>query len=248
MWLVLCEDHDAAAHWAHRGLVARGLPTELVTSTGLGTATRWVHRLGPHGANGGELEVSLADGREIRSGEVNGVLNRLLSAWNPQIGHARAGDREYAIQEIHAFHVSWLQSLPGPMLNRPHMGGLSGRWRYIPEWLGLGARAGLPTRPSPLDPDQTPPWLASREENVRTVITVGGQVLGAPSAGLVDGCRKLARLSATPLLGTSFREDATPNRWHLVGATPHPDLRLGGEPLLDALAAALSRTRARILA
>lgn len=243
MWLVLCEDHDAAAHWAHEGLAARGLPTELVTSTSLGTATRWVHRLGPAG---GELEVSLADGREIRSTDVSGVLNRLLSAWNPRIGHARDGDREYAIQEIHAFHVSWLHALPGPMLNRPHMGGLSGRWRYASEWLALGARAGLPTRPSPLDSDQTPPWLASPEDNVRTVITVGGQVLGAPSADLVDGCRKLAELSATPLLGTSFRSDAV--GWHLVGATPHPDLRLGGEPLLDALAAALSRTRARILA
>jgi hypothetical protein len=241
MWLVLCEDHDAAALWAHRGLAARGLEaTELVTSWSLRNATRWVHRLGPAGC---ELEVTLADGREIRSGAVHGVLNRLLSAWDPQFDLARDGDREYAIQEIHAFYVSWLHALPGPVLNRPHMQGLSGRWRHTSEWLALGARAGLPTRSCPLDAGQPPPWLASPEADVRTVITVGGQVVGAPAAGLVHGCRRLAELSGTALLGTHFRLDAL--GWHLVGATPQPDLRLGGEALLDALAAALGRDRDR---
>jgi hypothetical protein len=245
MWLVLCEDHDEAALWACKGLAARGLDAvELVTSRSLWSATRWVHRLGVAGSG---LEVTLADGREICSGEVRGTLNRLLSAWSPQVDLARDGDREYAIQEIHAFYVSWLLALGGPMLNRPHMQGLSGRWRHSSEWLALGARAGLPARPRALDSDEPPPWTAPDDPDAQTVITAGGRVIGAPSADLVAGCRRLAELSGTPLLGTTFRRDGSGRKgWHLVGATPHPDLRLGGEPLLDALAAALSHDRDRI--
>jgi hypothetical protein len=52
------------------------------------------------------------------------------------------------------------------------------------------------------------------------------------------GCARLAQLSATDLLGIDFNLTWTGD-WVFRNATPQPDLRLGGEALLDALAIAL---------
>jgi hypothetical protein len=50
--------------------------------------------------------------------------------------------------------------------------------------------------------------------------------------------QNLARLSHTSLLGLEFV--LTPaGRWLFTNALPQPDLRLGGEPLLDDLARSL---------
>ena len=52
-----------------------------------------------------------------------------------------------------------------------------------------------------------------------------------------QGCRRLAELSHTALLGVEFTTSSA-GPWTFAGATPMPDLRLGGEALLDALASA----------
>ena len=63
----------------------------------------------------------------------------------------------------------------------------------------------------------------------------GSRVIGpeAPSE-ILEGCRRLARLSGEGLLGIELSED-----FRFAGASPLPDLRLGGKPLLDALVCAL---------
>jgi hypothetical protein len=68
---------------------------------------------------------------------------------------------------------------------------------------------------------------------------VGRHVFGesAPSS-ILSGCRRLARLTGTHLLGIDFTADPD-GAWTFAGAAPQPDLRLGGSALLDALAWAL---------
>jgi hypothetical protein len=44
------------------------------------------------------------------------------------------------------------------------------------------------------------------------------------------------------LLGIDFAMSAVGAPWEFAGATPLPDLTLGGEPLLDALAVALTQS------
>ena len=75
---------------------------------------------------------------------------------------------------------------------------------------------------------------------VTTLVVVNGVVTGprAPD-GIREGCKRLSELSATPLLGVDFTVDEA-GSWTFAGASVMPDLRLGGDPLLDALASTLN--------
>ena len=244
MWLVLCETQDVAAQWAYLGLRARGVePLELLTSTNLAQAVSWEHRLG----NDAVLtRVTLADGRHISSSDVQGALNRLLTAPSALLPLARPSEKAYASQELVSFFLSWLYSLPCPVLNRPTPQGLSGQWRHLSEWVLLSARAGLPASPYVVSADAGtgyPPFrnsLAPPGAPVRTVLVVANQVIGdsIPEA-IAEGCRRLGQLSNTALLGISLAANPE-GYWTFASATPLPDLRQGGGALLDALAAELT--------
>lgn len=243
MWLILCASNDISALWAYQGLKARGLePLELVTAEMLASSLRWEHRVG---ADGASIDITLADGRRIRGDTIHGVLNRLLSVPPGHLLLAHPADRDYATQELTAFYMSWLYSLPRPVLNRPRPPGLSGQWRHVSEWVWLASKAGLPV------PDYRQSSHALIEETgaerrlvpigtpVNTLIVIKGHVVGAPApAEILTGSQRLAELSGTSLLGIEFAPGpASP--WSFAGATSWPDLRLGGEALLDRLASVL---------
>jgi hypothetical protein len=242
LWLVLCEPEDAGAVWAWDGLRAMGLPAALVTSAELAGA-RWVHRLG---STGTAVEATLADGRTIRSPSVRGVLNRLLHPAWPDLAHAQPQDREYAAQELMAFYMSWLRCLPGPAFNPATPQGLSGSWRHESQWAVLAAQAGLRTSTYAMGPGEAaqhspfPDLLPKTDPAGVTLIVLGEGVVGdLRQSDIVDGCRALARLSQTPLLGVHLVEDV--GGWTFVGATPHPELRAGGHVFLNVLSEALQR-------
>ena len=246
MWLVLCEMQDLPAQWAYRGLMARGVePIELLTSTILARAISWEHTLGAEEAR---TTITLADGRRVSSTTIRGTLNRLVTAPSAFLPLALPSERAYASQELSAFYLSWLHALPGPVLNRPTPRGLSGAWRRLSEWASLAARAGLPVSSySVTDHDDTGtlPFqssLAPPGMPVRTVLLVADRVVdSAVPAAIAEGCQRLGRLADTSLLGIDFAE-STVGYWTFVGATPLPDLRKGGEALLDMLAATLTGT------
>ena len=244
MWLVLCASSDHPAIWAYEGLKARGLaPIRLITSRELLLGARWDHRLG---AEGTSVEFTLADGTCIRNDDLRGVLNRIQHVPSRSLLLIRHRDRDYVQEELRSFFLSWLHALPRPMLNRPTPQGLSGSWRHASEWLCLASRAGLPTasyRQSSHDLSQG--WTVDTRvvpsgSPVRTVLIVDGQVESSSApAQIVEGCQRLGALSKTALLGAEFTVGPG-DRWAFVGATTHPDLRLGGEPFLDLLARALT--------
>ena len=247
MWLVLSTITDPSAEWVTEGLRARGLtPLEWVNDEALAAAPRWEHRLGAAGTN---IEIVLADGLHLRNHLIRGVLNRLVSVPIAALQPARSVDRDYAVQEFSAFFLSWLHALPSPLINRPVPLGLCGAWRHISEWVWLAAQAGLPTSPYRQGSDDVRDEcgeqgrLVPPETPVQKVIVIGKEIVGAPfPAMLQEGCRRLARLAGVELLGIDFTMDAT-GSWNFAGATPWPDLRLGGEALLDALASILSGER-----
>lgn len=243
MWLVLCVSNDVSAFWAYEGLKARGLaPVELVTAEMLSYCVRWEHRLG---ADGVYIDITLADGRRIRNDTIRGALNRLLSVPSEHLLLTQPADREYTSHELHAFFMSWLYSLPQPVLNRPTPQGLSGQWRHVSEWVWLASKAGLPTSDyrqtsrERIDGMGVERRLVPIGAPLNKVIVVEGYPLGVQApAEIHDGCRRLAELSGTALLGIDFCVGPA-GSWTFAGATALPDLRLGGEPLLAVLASVL---------
>lgn len=243
MWLVLCSAQDASALWAYEGLHARGLrPLELVTTEMLPHSLRWVHTVGESGAG---ISITLADGRIINHEAVQGVLNRIAHV--PLQHLANAPDYDYATQEYTAFFMSWLHALPQPIFNGADAQGLCGAWRHVSEWVYLASEAGF----------QTPGYRQTSDDQINeasetrslfpegtpitTAIVVGDRVIGPALPREIHlSCLRLSRLSQTPLLGIELT-CGSPNAWTFAGATPMPDLRAGGEPLLDALAAELYR-------
>ncbi|MGW2746592.1 hypothetical protein [Streptomyces sp. NPDC001450] len=234
MWLVLCAPDDHAALWAYMGLRTRGLqPLELVTSEALILAPRCAHYVEEGRA---AFDITLPDGRTLRSEDVKGVLNRL-----PEVpaGLASAdgssADAHYALTEIGALLLSWLACVAPVAVNRPSARGLSGAWRSPAEWTVLASRAGLPVTPLSL------PGGADRSAvsaPPRTVIVFREHVFASEGvAELADGCRRLALLADTALLGIEFRlaSGTGPPKALFAGATPRPDLRAGGPRLLDRL-------------
>jgi hypothetical protein len=239
-WLVLCDPRDRAALWAHQRLSALGLvPIELVTSDDLAGAG-FEHRIDD---GGGSTVISLADRRTLRSEDVRGTLNRLVSAPAADLARLPPEDRDYGLQELHALYLSWLHSLPGPLLNPPDSRGLCGAWRPPSQWADLGGRAGLAVRDDvfPAAVDQDEPGPPAGED----AIVVGERVFSRRplSPATSAGCVRLATLAGAPVLGIRF-EDAAPDGPELFAwAGPLPDLRLGGEPLIAALADALRASR-----
>lgn len=245
MWLVLCTSTDLPALWAAQGLQTRGLePLVVIHPEMLTHAVVWDYRAG---AGGAAIEIQLTDGRTIQSRMIRGVLNRFCSAPFEPLRCIRPDDRAYATQEFTAFYLSWLCALPPPLINRPTPQGLCGQWRHLSDWTWLAAHAGLPTSrytQTSRDVESERDWQGRRvppDAPVQTLIVIGDQMVGssAPST-ILAGCRRFAQLAGTALLGVDF-SDGPGGLWTFAGATPCPDLRQGGEALLDALATILQR-------
>ena len=239
MVLILCEETDAAAAWAAGRLRRRGLATDIVTGADLAVAGRLQHRVGRRGAT---FALELAGGRRLCGETVKGLLNRLTFIPAACLRRIGGPDRYYAVQEIYALYLSWLHSLPGPLLNAPAPQGLCGNWRHPSSWIALAVAAGLPAMPyrqSSRD-DPTPLWHGLAAPAPATVFVVGGRIVAHPAVprGLDDACRKLARAAGVELLGLDFAPGAD-GHWRFTGASVMPDLMRGGEAVADALAQAL---------
>lgn len=242
MILVLCHEGDASATWAAEALRRRGLSPTVLTGSDLAAIRGWRHTVAPDGT--AACTLRLACGDLLSSGDVQGVLNRLIGvpwAWLRQIG---GPDRDYAAQEMQALYLSWLHTMPEPMLNRPTPQGLCGNMRHPSAWTALAANAGLPVRAYRQTCDDNPAdaWQSAHEQLGYTVLVVGPQVIG-PDA-LVrryrTECLRLTHNAGCALLGIDFMKFPD-GASRVTGASPLPELTRGGEALADALAETLGQ-------
>ena len=237
IWLVLCHSADPAGVWAYERLRERlPGPVELVTAEELARAPVWEHRLGSDVV----ARVELEDGRTIDAAGVRGTVNRLSWIWFDRVSQAVPGDRAYAAQELHALVTSWLAALPRPVLNPATAQGLAGALRHRSEWVALAERSGLETPRLRLASNVDTVEEEGSSDPADRVLVVGDAVLGPPDApdAVVDGCSELARACGCGLLAVDF-DRAADGSWRFRAAEPAFDMRAGGEPLADALAAAL---------
>jgi hypothetical protein len=238
MTLILCEAGDAAALWAAERLRARGGSVDLVLSDTLGEALRWEHRIDRAAAS---VRITLADGRLLSSDTAEPILNRIGGIPLARL-HATAGeDYGYAMQEMFALYLSWLNAWPATVINRPTPQGLAGCHRHGSAWAALGAEAGLRTRRWAQSSDDPPEagWAPPPAET--TAFVVAGRAVLPPALApeLAAPCLALAERAGATLLGIGFARDGQ-SEWEMVGASPVPDLAPGGEPLVEALAEALA--------
>lgn len=239
MWLVLCDINDISAAWAYRALRARGLsPVAMVSAHGLALGECREHRIGRGGTS---VRLATDDGLEIDGAELRGVLNRLCTVPVDHWRQASKADRDYAQQELVALTLSWLHSLPCPVINRPTPQGLCGQWRHESEWVWLAMNAGLPVAPyrqsarDRIDEMRGERRLVSFGSVVRTVIVLDGEVVGSPPpASISAACRRLALEASTELLGIDFVTGAA-GPWTFAGASPAPELKQGGDALIQEL-------------
>src|SRR6516162_207412 len=222
MWLVLCHADDLAALWLYDALRMRCTALlELVTAEGLACNFSWEHRLGKRHQS---IAMKLADGRSIRSDDIQGAVNRIRFAPFPMWNVTEESDREYIHQELNAFYLSWLYALPGKVFNRPTANGMCGAWRPDAVWTQLAGRAGLCCA---LPRHDLPFWSQHN-----TVIVVDGIATNtAAPKEVAAGCCRLSEIAETSLLGINFEIDDT-GAWLFRTATPVPDLRLGGSQLV----------------
>ncbi len=237
--------------WAAEGLKQRtDRPVDVVTGTALAEAISWEHRIRGDVA---EVEIALPEGRRISGARPLAVLNRMNFVSNGANTRLGNDDHAYAMHEYHALFLSWLWALPGPMLNRPCPHFLGGHWRHPAGWEVFAAKAGLPTaayRQATDDPPEqasAPPAFRDCGEDLEEaerVFVVGGRVVAPDRVpdSTREACQSLAALAGDALLGIDIARSSARPEWHFVTATPLPDLCVGGEPLLDALAGALGLT------
>jgi hypothetical protein len=242
MWLVLCSSTDTSGLWAYQGLRQLGVgPVELVLSESLAFGSRWEHRL-----EGGvtQFRVTLPDGRVLCNSRIRGAINRLLAPAHGIDRQAAVSDREYAQAELYAFYLSWLQGLPGVLINRPGVLGLSGPWYHTSEWVCRASRAGLKApvyRQSAHDTAKRGyASLAPESATTINLIAFRGEVYGGHVAEPVArACARLAQEATTELLGIELYASQN-GEWTFASATPCPPLSVGGAPLLHSLAEALT--------
>ena len=241
MIIVLCDETDASALWATAALQQRGLSPMVLTDSTLAAMRGWRHTIG---ADGARISLQLPDGRTLEGGDMSGVLNRLTflpRAWTRAVS---GSDRDYALQEMLAFYVSWLHVLRAPKLNPPTPQGLCGNMRHASAWAVLAIRAGLPVLPyrQSCGDDPAAAWRGSALAGIQTVFVVANEVVGP--AEIVElhqeSCLRLAETAGSPLLGIDFARDPD-DGWRMTTASVVPNLTSGGEALADALAEALVR-------
>jgi hypothetical protein len=234
-WLLVASAQDTSALWAFERLSAHGRPCQVLLTEALQSSdVRWVHHVTSAGAR---VTVTLADGRRIDSADIAAVLNRTFLAPFTVMAQSQWPDSAYARSEQSAFALSWLQALAPVVLNPPVARGLGGAWRSATEWFGLAQRAGLPCAPLTADSHE-PDTLMHLPMRPNDGVVIGTRTFGvADLPGLREAAVTLARTADTPLLGLWFSQEGPPR---LETATPHPDLSLGGEAAVHALAELLA--------
>jgi hypothetical protein len=241
MWLILADDTDSSARWLYQQLKRDArLDVQLASAITLASNISWAFRAAPPGTN---PDFILADGQRVPTDRLDGVLNRLTRI--PSVRGTAAPDRAACEgdPEQTAHFVNWMYSLSIPVLNRPDILNLTGIWRRASDWTVMASVAGL--LPAPFRAETPPAYHAEvalaadpRIDGMnRTVFVVGGRVLGEDvPASIADGCVCLSHILNCDLIAAHFCVNRA-GAWLITGFSAQPDLRLGGDALVQAITA-----------
>ena len=231
--MILASPSDLSAPWLRDGLRRRGVhDVHVVSVDSLVYSTSMTHRITRAGDT--LTEIHLHDGRLVGP-SLAWTVNRTQFLPTVHLETASQPDRDYATQELYAFFTSVLHGLPGRTINRAGPRGLSGPYLAPSEWTRTGGIAGLAVSPyrssvgSPLSDGQSATLFVVGNE----VVTQANQSITPPDH-VIEGCRRLAALLEVELLATDFVMNG--GQWRLAGGSCNPDLRQGGDELLDSFA------------
>lgn len=255
-YLVLGHAQDRSALAVAARLKCRHSPgtVRFATVDELIYAPSWVHQIEASTGNA-RTRITLHDGCELRSDELQVVFNRL--SWVDYPGFA-AADRSYACAEMSALLLSWLESLDCPVINPVAGHRLNASFSEF-RWLTLAAQAGLPIPRTRLssNPRRYPPRRmmppGSRTVSefdlagqfTHPVLILGGEAGNGVPSHLKKGCRELARLSGAAVLKLSFASRGPVDEsWQFLGAHAMPQF-LDAE--VDAVAQFLETAAERVV-
>jgi hypothetical protein len=212
MLVILANRQDEAAMWLAERWKPHG--AALLTSADLSTMG-WRFHL-PSSGN----SRAIISGQQVAVNDITGVLTRMPSVYEQELGHVIPGDRQYVASEMTAFLLAWLSNLTCPVLNRPVPNCLAGpNWRSE-QWVHLAAQLSIPVRPvqrkipgSSDGPSQQP--------NCK-VIVVGDRCFGNASPTVFARARLLAKTAGVDLLAAHFTGPEPEGQ--LVSASVWPDL------------------------
>lgn len=162
--LILAHPGDRLAqrvgNWLHHRVGPENV--KLVAVQQIALAPRWRHCQTSQGV---ASHIRLADGT-VLDDQFGVVFNRLQQIELPHFAGAAPADRDYALAEMQALLLSWLHSLPCPVVNPASPQGLGGARRTHAQWMQLAHAAGLsiqayhfstnPRRFGPFSPGNSP--------------------------------------------------------------------------------------------
>ena len=140
LFLILAHVGDETAIQVYAMLRARygEEQVKLVSSEELVFAPYWMHLLEDMQVI---TDIHLSNGVLLNSLDIGVVFNRLHEM--TMLHFSTEVDRDYATREMTALCLSWLASLPCPVVNRPTPTGLGAQTRSHAEWLFLAGKAGF---------------------------------------------------------------------------------------------------------
>ncbi len=235
MILVLADRDDAAACW-----LTGALRPHLDAQVRLVTPIQLVCARGSQqlSSGGGEFRFDLTDGTKLDTASVCGVVNRMATVPTAHLAGADEVDRQYAAGELHAFHLGWMSSLDGPVLNSPSPESLCGPWHSPTSALHFASMAGLYCDAEQQDADTS--VIEKPDAGDMTHFVFDGQVIGP----VVPSKLRDALLGFALLWGARLVQIETmshPRGRRFLSASSLVDYRRGGAALVGALVRVLAR-------
>lgn len=231
-WMLLHAD-DAPGIWLYRRLRQQGVVVELVT------VDEWfcnqVFTLTMDETTA-DTYLRLQDGRVWNLEQTRAVMARVRSMPTVACQLFAQSEKDYVAQEWQAIFMAWADLMP-MLFNQPTPMGMSGRNRSTGEWSQLADSVGFDTIPFFYDSAvgivaQTDLHHAQRFD----LLVYRGRCYGNPvllSASVEEMACALQVASGEQLLGVSLSMSAA--GFVFMGASTHPDLRLGGDGFVDAI-------------
>ena len=149
--------------------------------------------------------TAIISGCPVPSAAITGVCTLLPRVMPHELPHIVEDDRAYVAAEMTAFLLSWLSSLPCPIVNRPRPGSLDGPAWSAFRWRTEALRAG---------------FEVSEDHTAAASLTlIGGECFGATDGKHTQAALRLATAANVHVLSIEFDRHS-----RVISASPRPDL------------------------